>query len=356
MRRRAGSEAAGGRVAQAASRRVARGAGLEAQVAARGGLPRERISAIQRSRLLVGAVGAIEEHGYAGVTVAHITQRAKVSRRTFYELFEDREACVTALIEEVLVLVEDEVAQAGLDGLPWLERVRGGLVAILGFFDREPALARVCVVQTLSSGSRVLERRAAILARLAGVLDEGRGEGSRGGECTELTAEGLIGAAFGIVHTRLLRGERKALLGLAGELMAMIVLPYMGPAAARREQALSAAKTPADIQRGPLARTISSEDPLQGLQMRWTYRTARVMQGISELPGASNRQVADYAGIHDQGQVSKLLARLARLGLITNAGNGHLKGEPNVWSLTPLGDQVAQRLRMSMPVPHEQAA
>ena len=41
---------------------------------------------MQRSRLLVGAVGAIEEHGYAGATVAHITARAKVSRRTFYEL------------------------------------------------------------------------------------------------------------------------------------------------------------------------------------------------------------------------------------------------------------------------------
>jgi hypothetical protein len=68
------------------------------------------------------------------------------------------------------------------------------------------------------------------------------------------------------------------------------------------------------------------------------------MQGISELPGASNRQIADYAGIQDQGQVSKLLARLQRLGLITNASGGHLKGEPNAWALTALGQQVAGRL------------
>ena len=133
----------------------------------------------------------------------------------------------------------------GLEGLPWRERVRGGLVVILGFFDREPALARVCVVQALSSGPRVLERREGILARLAEVLDEGRGEGQRGGDRTALTAEGLVGAAFGIVHARLLRGEREALLGLVGELMGMIVLPYMGPAAARREQAMPAPKAPA---------------------------------------------------------------------------------------------------------------
>ena len=311
---------------------------------------------MQRSRLLVGAVGAIEEHGYAGTTVAQITQRAKVSRRTFYELFEDREACVAALVEDVLVLLEDQLSQAGLEGLPWRERVRGGLVVILGFLDREPALARVCVVQALSSSPRMLERRERILARLARVLDEGRGEGQRGEDCTALTAEGLVGAAFGIVHTRLLRGEHQALLGLVGELMGMIVLPYLGPAAARREQAMSAPQAPAPPRSALLTRAVPSEDPLRGLQMRWTYRTAQVMQGISELPGASNREVADYAGIHDQGQVSKLLARLRRLGLIANTGDGHAKGEPNAWSLTPLGDQVAQHLRMRVPTPGEQAA
>jgi AcrR family transcriptional regulator len=311
---------------------------------------------MQRSRLLVGAVGAIEEHGYAGTTVAHITARAKVSRRTFYELFEGREACVAALIEDVLALLEDELARADLEGLSWRERVRGGLVAILGFFDREPALARVCVVQALSSGPRVLERRATILTQLAGVLDEGRGEGPRGGDCTALTAEGLVGATFGIVHARLLHGERQALLELVGELMGMIVLPYMGPAVARREQAMPAPKASMSLESGLLARMVPSEDPLQGLQMRWTYRTARVMQGISELPGASNREVADYAGIHDQGQVSKLLARLQRLGLISNAGNGQVRGEPNAWSLTVLGDQVAQRLRASIPTPGEKEA
>jgi AcrR family transcriptional regulator len=300
--------------------------------------------------LLVGAVGAIEEYGYAATTVAQITQRAKVSRRTFYELFADREACLTALLEDVLAVLEDELADAELEGLPWRERVRGGLVVILGFFDREPVLARVCVVQALRGGSRVLQRREEILARLAGVLDEGRGESQRAVGCTALTAEGLVGAAFGIVHARLSRGEQEPLSGLVGELMGMIVLPYQGPAAARREQTRSRPKdVSCSVSGRARARTVLSQDPLQGLQMRLTYRTARVLQGIALHPGASNRVVADSAGIHDQGQVSKLLARLQRLGLLTNTGaDGHTKGEPNAWSLTPLGDQVAQRLGMSV--------
>ena len=47
-------------------------------------------------------------------------------------------------------------------------------------------------------------------------MDEGRLEGARGGECSPLTAEGVVGAAFAIVYARLLRGEREPLDGSAG--------------------------------------------------------------------------------------------------------------------------------------------
>ena len=54
-------------------------------------------------------------------------------------------------------------------------------------------------------------------------------------------------------------------------------------------------------------------------------------------PGISNRVVAERAGVTDQGQISKLLARLERLGLAFNSGNGHAKGEANAWTLTAAG-------------------
>src|SRR5579862_8402280 len=169
---------------------------------------RVRVSEMQRSRLLAAAAAVVDEQGYARVTVADIAERARVSRRTFYDLFENREACLGALIEDVLERIEGEISRAGLDGLSWRERVRGGLVAILLFFDREPVLARVCVVQSLRGGPEVLKQREEILARLAAVLDEGRGEGagsSRKSGVTELTAEGLIGASLAIVYARLQR-------------------------------------------------------------------------------------------------------------------------------------------------------
>jgi AcrR family transcriptional regulator len=338
MARRA-SEPGAGRAGSAGGVRVAR----ERPVG--GGVSRTEVADIQRSRLLAGAVGAIEEVGYAQTTVGQITARARVSRRTFYELFANREECLEAVLEDVVGMVEAELAAAGLGRLGWREQVRMGLHRILVFFDREPALARVCVVQALRAGPRVVGRREAILARLAGVVDEGRGESARGAECGPLIAEGLVGAAFSIVYARLFRGEGE-LTGLLGELMGMIVLPYLGPAAARREQsrAVSVPLSAPPRERTRLTRSV--RDPLEGVQMRLTYRTARVLAGVAEHPGASNRLVGDYAEVPDPGQISKLLRRLEGLGLLANTGAGHASGEPNAWTLTTKGERVAQSLRL----------
>jgi AcrR family transcriptional regulator len=325
----------------------------------RGEAPRARVIEIQRSRLLAGALGAIEELGYPRVTVAHIASRARVSRRTFYELFDDREDCLLAALESVVETIRDELARTELAGLSWRERVRTGLWTILSFFEREPVLARVCVVQALRGGPRVLERRERVLMELARAVDEGRCESARGVECPAVTAEGLVGAAFSIVYGRLLRGESEPLTGLLGELMGLIVLPYLGPAAARREEARPLpVATSSSVARVAYAAAGENDasgggggggggDPLAGIPMRLTYRTTLVLEVIAQRSGVSNRLVADLAEISDQGQISKLLSRLQRLGLVENADAGRVKGEPNAWALTALGHQVAQRLGTS---------
>ncbi len=309
---------------------------------------------MQRSRLLAATVRTVEELGYAHTTVANITRRARVSRRTFYDLFANREDCLVAVLEDATLRVGSEIEQAGLADLPWRERVRGGLWTILSFLDREPVLARVCVVQALRGSRDVLERREEILRELAAVVDEGRssgGKGPRGPECPPLTAEGLVGAAFAIVYARLLRGDSRPLADLLPELMGMVVLPYLGPAAARSEQArplparVAEYAANGDALKGAPRVAAVGDDPLQGIPMRLTYRTARVLEVIGQRPGVSNRIAGDLAGVSDQGQISKLLARLERLGLTENSGPGHTRGERNEWRLTERGALVTQALR-----------
>ena len=59
----------------------------------------------------------------------------------------------------------------------------------------------------------------------------------------------------------------------------------------------------------------------------------------------SNREVGEGADIIDQGQTSKLLARLESLGLIQNTGEGHAKGATNSWRLTAKGLEVQHALQ-----------
>ena len=301
--------------------------------------PRVHVEEIQRSRVLAAAAAVIDELGYEQSTVQRIAASARVSRRTFYELFGNRDACLVALLDEVVERVERELEAVGFEGLAWRERVRGGLWVVLSFLDSEPALARICVVQALHGGLVAMERRERILKRLAAILDEGRQEGARGEECTLVTAEGLVGGALGVVYARLRGGDRRPLTGLLDELVGMIALQYLGARAARREQQRPApVLRPAPSNGGHGVR--NEPDLLGEVPMRLTYRTARVLECIAETPLASNRTIADRAGIADPGQISKLLRRLEHLGLVVNTGGGHKSGEPNAWKLTAQGSQA----------------
>ena len=93
--------------------------------------------------------------------------------------------------------------------------------------------------------------------------------------------------------------------------MNIIVLPYLGARAAGRELSRPAPEIQRDASTWRVAR-LRASDPMAGLSMRLTYRTVRVLVVIGERPGANNREIAERSGVADQGQISKLLARLAR--------------------------------------------
>jgi AcrR family transcriptional regulator len=299
------------------------------------------VGEIQRARIIAAMGELVRERGAGGVTVAHVVARSGVSRRTFYELFEDREDCFLAAFDVAVVRASESVLPAYREPAGWRERVRAALEAMLAFLDVEPELGYLCVVGALGGGERALERRTRIVRRLVDAVHEGRTQGGGVGRPRRLVAEGVIGAVLGVVHARLVERDGKPLLGFSSELMGMIVLPYLGAVEAERER-----RRPVRRRRGHV---VSRGNPLRELDMRLTYRTVRVLLAIAELGGRgfgpSNRQVATAAGISDQGQISKLLSRLQALGLVGNAGGDHAKGERNAWSLTPRGHDVTRTLQ-----------
>jgi len=298
--------------------------------------------------MIVALVEVVADRGVGQASVAHIVARAGVSRRTFYELFEDREDCFLVAFDHALARVRETVVPAYESEEGWRERIRAGLAELLRFLDEEPGLGGLLVVDSLSAGPRALERRERVLEALIAAVDQGRDEGKAARERPPLAAEGVVCAVFSVVHARMLRlhasgvrgagkGGEAPFLGLLNQLMGMIVMPYFGTAAAKRELT-----RPAPASRALRRATV---DPLRDLDMRLTYRTIRVLVAIAETPGASNRRIADAAGVSDQGQISKLLTRLEHLGLIRNVGEGPAKGEPNSWTLTATGVEVERAIR-----------
>jgi AcrR family transcriptional regulator len=292
---------------------------------------------MQRRRLLLAFADVLAEHGLEDAGVGRVCKRAGVSRRTFYELFDDREACFAALLGDVVERISHGVLPADTGKLRWREHMRAGLTALLEFFDAEPALAQVCLVETLKAGPAVIERRRQMLDVLIAAVDRGRGETRGENGPPPLTADSTVGGALSVIHARVIEDDPRPLVELTNPLMSMIVHPYLGPAAARRELEWPVSQA-ASVRNGPAPPRI--QDPFEGLPIRITFRTARVLATIATRPGASNREVADTAGVSDQGQISKLLRRLADYGLIENHGQGHPKGEPNAWRLTERGQAI----------------
>ncbi len=309
----------------------------------RASLARAHVSDVQRARILAAMVRVVADRGVGSATVARVVKRAGVSRRTFYELFSSSEDCFLAVFDDTIARASRIATDAAAVAPPaWREQVRAGLGALLGLLDEEPLSGSLVVVDALGAGPVVLERRTHVLRSLTAIVDRGRSE-LKSGTPAPLTAEGTVGAVLAVIHARMLEHDRRPSIELLNPLMAMIVHPYLGRAAAAKELARPAPQTPRRPTsiRGP--RTAPG-DPLEGLNMRLTYRTLTVLTVIASEPGASNREVADAAGVHDQGQISKLLGRLDRLGLIHNTGNGQPQGEPNAWTLTARGQEVEQVL------------
>ncbi len=116
------------------------------------GLPSGQVAEIERRRTLTAAVDAVEELGYAHMTVAEVIGRARVSRKTFYDVFADREDCFLAAFDQALEQGRARVTEAHGEHEDWREATRAGLASLLGAMDEEPGMMKLCVVEAQAAG------------------------------------------------------------------------------------------------------------------------------------------------------------------------------------------------------------
>lgn len=189
------------------------------------GIPRAVVHEVQRGRLLDALAEVISEEGYLDTTVHKILKRAGISRRTFYEIFADKEDCFLAAYQEaadhILVLVQ---RACRLGGDPEV-RIENGLRALLEFVEREPEVARMCIVEAMAAGEQARARRAKTMERLTGLAADALEERCASRAEATMRARVLTGGVHEIVYDSLARGEVDGISELAAE----VVGPYLSP-------------------------------------------------------------------------------------------------------------------------------
>jgi AcrR family transcriptional regulator len=195
----------------------------------RHGLSRAFIASNQRERLLDAIANVVADKGYASTRVADITEYAGVSRKTFYELFTDKEDCFLAAYDAITALLMERMAQglaAVADG-SWEVKVHALLGEFLAFLASEPAFARMCIVEVLGSGPAGLARRDAAIEAFFPVVDQlPRSQPGSEKWLSPMTPVFVTGGILEVVYAAIRRGEIASLPDLEHDLTRLAFRAY----------------------------------------------------------------------------------------------------------------------------------
>lgn len=199
----------------------------------RHGLPRAFVVTNQRERLIDAIADAGVEKDYAQVTVKDITERAGISRRTFYDLFADKEECFLAAYDTVVERTFEPLEAAyASSGPAWALRIKAVLEQLADLCAAEPAFAHLTMVDALAAGRRALERRDAVLQRFALFVMPGAAAlpGALAGH--ELIPQAVVGGIYETLYARIQAGATAALPQLIPQLLYCTLVPFLGHSAA----------------------------------------------------------------------------------------------------------------------------
>jgi AcrR family transcriptional regulator len=189
---------------------------------------RTELRASQRGRLICAITDAVAEQGYAATSVNDVTERARVSRKAFYEHFEDKEACFLAAYDTGAKAIFEAMADAGRGLTGWRETLDAVLSTWLEFLDADLAFTRAHMIEFWAAGDAARERwkqrRDRTTALLQLLHDRAREQDDRVVAVSPTTVAAVVGGVNRVVISHLLANEKAPLARLKPELLEFIEL------------------------------------------------------------------------------------------------------------------------------------
>jgi AcrR family transcriptional regulator len=180
-----------------------------------------RVSAPDHRRRAVEAFAAVvAERGLRETRVSDVLERAGMSRRTFYALFDNLEDCFLEAYELALDRVRRALCStAEASPEDWPALIEQVLHRLLEGAAAHPGLARVLLVEPLAAGPAGVERHERTMRELAALLARSH---LCAGEHPVVAFEAAVGAVHRVVHARLVAGRADELPALAGDLAGVL--------------------------------------------------------------------------------------------------------------------------------------
>lgn len=184
----------------------------------------------QRRRLFLGLSRAVARKGYAAASVADVLAEVRISRRTFYELFTDKEDCFLAAYELAHGALVHHVRKAHQLQPTAMEQLKAGTLADLRFIAAEPELAQAFMVGIRSAGPRAMQRRAEAHLEFAnmhkGFHQRFSQEHPQLPELPDVVFLGLVGAINKMITTEIEAGRVAQIENLEPVMMYMTLSVY----------------------------------------------------------------------------------------------------------------------------------
>jgi AcrR family transcriptional regulator len=186
--------------------------------------------------LILGAAAHVfAKEGFAGATVDQIVARIRMSRRTFYEHFDDLRDVLVALYDYGARLLFDAVQEAIRRDDPPVQRLWNGIVAYLTAMREMAPLARVLYQEARATGplrQELARQRYVTMWRDGFIKSFEAGQGRRIPD--EVQVYALTAGIEAVALRYIERGEEHLILEAAPALATMVISMTLGTEAELR--------------------------------------------------------------------------------------------------------------------------